>query len=55
MKTNNDEAGLDGITKLYMCISEELNTAGDRYGGPDLEQYTQDFLVRVGVNVEEMD
>ena len=44
VKTNNDEADLDGITKLYMCISDVLNTAE----GLDLDRYAGDFLERVG-------
>ena len=51
--TANSDAGLDGIAKLYACVSDVISQTLDTYGCFDLEQYTQDFLVRVGA--EKMD
>ena len=51
--TANSDAGLDGITKLYACVSDVISKTLDTYGRFDLEQYSQDFLVRVGA--EKMD
>ena len=45
---NHDEAGLEEITKVYGCVSSIISDTLDRYDGFDFEQYTQDFLVRVG-------
>ena len=45
---NHEEAGLEEITKVYACICEVISDTLDRYDGFDLEQYAQDFLVRVG-------
>ena len=50
---NHDEAKLDEITKVYACVSDVISKTLDTYGCFDLEQYTQDFLVRVGA--EKMD
>ena len=50
---NHDEAQLSEITKVYACISDVITKTLDTYGCFDFEQYTQDFLVRVGA--EKMD
>ena len=47
---NQDDAGLDDITKLYDCICAMINDTLARYGHFDLESYAQDFLVRVGAD-----
>ena len=49
---NHDEAGLDEITKLYLCICDMINETLDTYGRFDLEHYAQDFLARVGADEE---
>ena len=49
---NHNEAGLAEITKLYECLCEVINDTLDRYGRFDLEQYAQDFLERVGAEME---
>ena len=47
---NHDDAGLGDITKAYACICIMINDTLDRYGCFNLEQYAQDFLVRVGAD-----
>ena len=49
---NHDEAGLEEITKVYACLCEVISDTLERYDGFDLEQYTQDLLVRVGAEKE---
>ena len=49
---NHDEAKLEEITKIYACISDIISETLDRYGRMNLEQYAQDFLVRVGAEKE---
>ena len=46
--TANSDAGLDGITKLYACVSDVISQTLDTYGCFDLEQYTQDFACAGG-------
>ena len=49
---NHKEAGLEEITKVYACLCEVISDTLDTYGHFDLEQYAQDFLVRVGAEKE---
>ena len=51
--TNHGEAQLDEIIKVYGCIRDVFTEMVDTYGGLDLERYTEDFLVRVGADVQE--
>ena len=50
---HHDGAGVEEITKVYACVSDVISKTLDTYGCFDLEQYSQDFLVRVGA--EKMD
>ena len=49
---NYDEAGLEEITKVSLCICDMINETIDRYGRFDLDHYATDFLKRVGVHAE---
>ena len=40
------------VSKVYACVSAVIIKTLDTYGCFDLEQYTQDFLVRVGAEEE---
>ena len=49
---NNDEAGLDEIGKVYVCICDVISETLDTYGRFDLDQYAQDLLERVSAEKE---
>ena len=53
MMAKNDEAELDEVTNVYGCVSDVLNTTGERYSCLDLDRYAQDLLVRIGANAKE--
>ena len=50
---HHDGAGVEEISKVYACVVDVITKTLDTYGCFDFEQYTQDFLVRVGA--EKMD